>query len=76
MTSNWAFVHLNSCWQILIITLVEELSYQCFDDCVKNLAKIKDILIWIDSLRLNKTFLLRLTFIFDDIDYLMFEKSW
>ncbi len=75
-TSNWAFVHSNSCWQILMITLVKELSYQCFDDCVENSAKIKDILIWIDSLRLNETFLLRLTFIFDDINYLMSEKSW
>ena len=44
-TLNWAFVYSNSCWQILMITLVEELSYQCFDDCVENSAKIKDILI-------------------------------
>ena len=44
-TLNWAFIHSNSCWQILMITLVEELSYQCFDDYVENSAKIKDILI-------------------------------
>lgn len=59
-----------------MITLVKELSYQCFDDCVEDSAKIEDILIWIDLLRLNETFLLRLTFTSDDIDYLMSEKSW
>ncbi len=59
-----------------MITLIEELSYQCFDDYVEDSTKIEDILIWINLLHLNETFLLRFTFIFNDINYLMFEKSW